>query len=232
MEGPFLAEGKMIVLAGIDGSGKATQTDLLVRRLENGGRSVETFDFPQYEGTFFGRLVARYLRGEFGEAANVSPYLASLLYAGDRWQARERIARALRGGRIVVCNRYVSANMAHQGGKIADAAQRRRFYDWVLELEHEVFALPRPDLCVFLDVPVEVASGLVGDKSARAYLNGESRDIHERDAAHLHAARNAYLEISEIYPNWGRIPCATEGDLLPPEAIAEKVWRAVAGVVG
>jgi len=214
-----LAEGKLIVLAGIDGSGKTTQTERLVRRLENAGRSVETFDFPQYGATFFGRLVARYLRGEFGEAANVSPYLASLLYAGDRWQARERLVQALQGGRIVVCNRYVSANMAHQGGKIADATERRRFYDWVLELEHDVFALPRPDLCLLLDVPPGVAERLVGNKSARPYLQGESRDIHERDAAHLDAARNAYLEISEIYPNWVRIPCAPESDLRPPEAV-------------
>jgi len=92
MQGPPLAEGKLIILAGIDGSGKATRTDRLVRRLERTGRSVETFDFPQYEATFFGRLVARYLRGEFGEAANVSSYLASLLYGADRWQVRGGMA--------------------------------------------------------------------------------------------------------------------------------------------
>ena len=220
--------GVLIVLAGIDGSGKGTQTDILCERLRAEGRDVVTFDFPRYETSFFGRMAGRYLRGEFGDGSQVDPHLASLLYAGDRFEARDAMREALDAGKVIVCNRYVSANMAHQGGKIADAARRAAFYDWVLEMEHDVFALPRPDLCLLLDVPVEVSAGLVEAKPQRAYLEGAAKDIHEADTSHLANARRAYLEIADRSPAWRIIPCAPDGAIRPKEAIAEDIWKAVA----
>lgn len=221
------AAGALFVLTGIDGSGKATQTELLVQRLRGEGREVAVFDFPRYEGGLFGRMAARYLRGEFGKASDVSPYLAALIYAGDRWETQEELVRRLAAGAIVVCNRYVADNMAHQGCKIKNAADRQRFFGWVEELEHTVLGLPHPDLNILLDVPVETAQALIGSKAERAYLKGQERDIHEQDAAHLRAARETYLQLASLYFNWVKIDCAPAGEMLSREEIAEKVWEPV-----
>ncbi len=221
--------GELFALTGIDGSGKATQTKLLVDRIKARGKNVITLDFPRYEDAFFGRLVARYLRGEFGDVDQVNPYLAALMYAGDRWEARDQLRKAADEGAVVVCNRYVADNMAHQGGKIKNATLRQRFYGWIEELEHTVYGLPHPDLNIYLDVPVEVAQGLINLKEQRSYLLGEKKDIHEADAMHLKSARAAYIELSTLYFNWVKIECAPNNDILSPEEIAEKVWAEVKG---
>ena len=224
--------GELFVLTGIDGSGKATQTKLLVDRIKARGRNALRFDFPRYEDAFFGRMVGRYLRGEFGDVEQVNPYLASLMYAGDRWEVKDQLVKAAAEGAVVVCNRYVADNMAHQGGKIKNATLRQRFYGWIEELEHTVYGLPHADLNILLDVPVEVAQGLINLKEQRAYLQGEKKDIHEANALHLKAARLAYLELSTLYFNWVKIECAPHNDILSPEEIAEKVWNEVKGFLG
>ena len=220
-------EGKLFVLTGIDGSGKATQTRLLVEKLRNQGMEAAIFDFPQYENGFFGRLAARYLRGEFGDAAEVNPYLASMIYAADRWEARDRIIRSMEEGGIVVCNRYVCDNMAHQGAKLKNESERKRFYGWLEEMEYSVYGLPHADLVIFFDVPVDAAGKLIDKKGARGYLEGEDRDMHERNLDHLSAARQAYLELAKTYFNWVRVECMKEGEMQPPERIAESVWREI-----
>lgn len=224
--------GELFVLTGIDGSGKATQTKLLVNRIKASGRNVMTLDFPRYEEAFFGHMVARYLRGEFGDTDQVNPYLASLMYAGDRWEAKDKLLKAAEAGVVMVCNRYVADNMAHQGGKIKNATLRQRFYGWIEELEHTVYGLPHPDLNILLDVPVEVAQRLINLKEQRAYLLGEKKDIHEADAMHLKSARQAFIELATLYFNWVKIECAPNNEILPPEEIAEKVWAEVKGFLG
>ncbi|HLC66288.1 MAG TPA: thymidylate kinase, partial [Candidatus Nanoarchaeia archaeon] len=132
-----MVRGKLIVLEGIDGSGKTTQTKMLVARLKREGYAVETIDFPQYYTTFFGKMVAQYLRGEFGALDQVSPYLAAILYAGDRFERKEQLEQWLAEGKIVIANRYVSANMGHQASKIP-RSKRAVFVQWLDQLEYGV----------------------------------------------------------------------------------------------
>lgn len=220
-------KGKLIVFEGVDGSGKATQARRLLVRLRRGGVRARYVDFPRYGQGFFADLVARYLKGEFGPAAAVSAYLASVLYAGDRWEARPAVVRWLKAGALVVCNRYVSANKGHQAGKIRSASGRREFLRWLDRLEHDVFGLPRPDLVILLDVPVRVAGKLVGRKEARSYIGGRRRDVHEADAGHQRRAAAVYRWLARTEKGWRRICCAPHGALLSPEQIGEEVWRIV-----
>lgn len=221
--------GKLIVLEGIDGSGKTTQTAMLVQRLKREGYPVETIDFPQYYSTFFGKLIARYLRGEFGTVKQVSPYLAALLYAGDRYEQREKINQWLAEGKIVVANRYASANMGHQASKIPRGASRNAFIKWLDELEYGVFGIPRADLVLFLYVPTKIAQKLIDQKqgSMRKYANGKKRDIHEASKTHLLETEKAFLQLCRTQPEWRKVDCVYAGKILFPEQIHAKVWEAV-----
>ncbi len=224
--------GKLIALEGIDASGKATQTALLRERVEAAGLSVRTVSFPRYGEGFFAELIERYLRGEFARrAGDVSPFLAALPYACDRWQAAPMLREWLGEGHVVLCNRYVAANLAHQGSKLADAAERLAFYDWDLRLEHEVLALPRPDLQVLLEAPTDVAVALRRERDAREG-RAEGGDIHEADAAYLRATAGAYREVADRTPGpWAIVQCAEGGRMLPPDRISDAVWDAARRVV-
>ncbi len=143
------AKGKLIVVDGADGSGKATQAALLAKALRKRGLGVKMIDFPQYQN-FFGALIGRYLAGEFGDFIKLDPYLVSVLYAADRFDSSRQIKNWLDKGYVVIADRYVSANQIHQGSKIEDPKKRKQFLDWLDEMEFQVFAIPRPDLVVYL----------------------------------------------------------------------------------
>jgi len=219
--------GKLIVIDGTDGSGKATQTKRLIDRMRRNGVPCATMEFPQYGKSFFGDMVARYLNGEFGGHDEISPYLASVLYAGDRWQAKDTLCRWLAEGRHVILNRYVSANQGHQGGKIADPVERAQFMQWLDRLEFEVFGIPRPDRVIFLHIAPEIAQRLVDKKGHRDYMKGIKRDIHEESLEHLRNAEQAYCQLAEQNDNWVRIECAQQGKLLNEEQIGEMVWKEI-----
>src|SRR3954451_7476197 len=135
--------GKLLALEGIDGAGKGTQAARVVEEAGSRGYTVASFSFPTYDGNPFSRAVADYLNGEFGGADEVHPELAALLYAGDRFHARPQLVAALGDSDLVVCDRYVASNAAHQGAKLSGAA-RTRLLDWLDEVEYGEFALPRP----------------------------------------------------------------------------------------
>ena len=219
--------GCLIAICGIDGSGKTVQTAMLCRRAQEAGWLVRSIEFPRYGEGFFGPLIARYLRGDFAkDPAQVSPYLAALPFACDRWEAGPTLRRWLEDGALVVCNRYVAANLAHQGGKIQSPQERAGFLRWVEKLEYEVFALPLPDLQVWLDMPPEVAVKLIACKKRHGQLE-EARDIHESSLAHLEATRAVYHQLASATTGWATVKCASEGQPLPPERIAEELWRRV-----
>ncbi len=217
--------GVLLAIEGIDGSGKGTQAARLADAARAAGHTVASFSFPTYDGNPFSRAVAGYLNGEFGTADEVHPELAAMLYAGDRFHARPQLVAAIDGHDLVVCDRYVGSNAAHQGAKL-DGDARTELLAWLEEVEYGEFALPRPDLVVLLDAPVALARQLVGRKAARTYTTLEA-DIHEADAEHSSATRDLYLELA-ARNNWRVV--STEGDDGEPREVAEvgdEIWHAV-----
>ena len=218
-------KGRFIVIDGTDGSGKATQTQLLIEELKLGGHKVEMADFPQY-GQKSAGLVEDYLNGKYGQ---VSPQAASIFYAVDRFDASFKIKQWLEEGKIVVANRYVTANAGHQGGKIADDIDRMKFFRWLDNLEYTIFNIPKPELNIILHMPAEMAQKLVDKKSSdvRKYANGKKRDLHEADLLHLQNAEKVYMEISKLFPNTKLVECVSGGQLLTPPEVSNKVWELV-----
>jgi dTMP kinase len=220
-----MTQGKFIVIDGTDGSGKATQTKLLVEKLEQNNYPVKMIDFPQY-GQKSAGLVEEYLNGKFGQALEVGPYRASIFYACDRYAAAPQIKDWLNQGNIVISNRYVSSNMGHQAGKIKDETERDKFLDWLFHLEFNIFEIPKPDLNILLYLPPEIGQALVDKKGSRDYVGGQKRDIHEADIQHLLDAAQAYKYVADKY-NWLTINCAPDNNLLPIETIHELLWQEI-----
>lgn len=201
--------GKLVVIDGTDGSGKGTHAGMLIERLTREHRRVQLADFPQY-GKASAYFVEKYLRGEYGTAESVGAYRASLFYALDRYDASFGMREWLNQGGIIISNRYVSSNMGHQAGKIADPAEREKCVEWLKELEYGMLAMPKPNANILLYVPPEIGQKLVDEKSAREYTHGKKRDIHEADIAHLRAASESYLEVART-EGWKVIDCMLPG---------------------
>jgi dTMP kinase len=197
------ARGKFIVLEGIDGSGKRTQMELLARALASRNVEFTRVSFPRYDG-FFGKMVAQFLNGAFGSLETVDPHFSALLYAGDRLESKPEIEGALASGRMVLADRYVGSNLAHQGARVP-RAQRAAFLKWLQRLEYGIYGLPKEDLVVYLRVPPQQAQRLVGQKAARTYTN-RRRDLQETNLVHLRAASAVYDELAR-QPKWLKIDC-------------------------
>jgi len=210
-------KGKLIVIEGIDGSGKSTQTNLLMRAFERDSREVKTMHFPQHGKFPFGRLVDWYLFGRFGDPVKLNPRLVSWLYALDRWQASFTIRQWLRSGAVVVLDRYTTSNMGHQLGKLKSDEEKDRFLVWLEKLEYKMLNIPKPDLVLFLDVCPDMVSKLI-DKRA-----GEP-DGHETNMEHLALTYHAYNFVVDIRPEWHRVTCIINGRLLTPEEVHARVW--------
>jgi len=221
--------GKLIVIDGTDGSGKATQAKILVNRLRNEGYIVEIADFPQY-GQKSAGMVEEYLNGRFGTATDVGPHRASVFYAIDRYAASFQIKKWLDEGKVVICNRYVSSNMGHQAGKIKDKEELNKFLEWLEDFEFKIFQIPKPDKVLLLYLPPEVGQQLVDKKGPRGYIDGQKRDIHEADIQDLKDAAEAYLYVANKY-NWEMINCAPEGNLRTIEQISEEVWQKITQIL-
>jgi dTMP kinase len=213
-------KGKFIVIDGIDGSGKSTQLQLLKEELEVSGFTTEVIHFPQH-GTRSATMVDDYLAGMYG---NIGPYQASVFFATDRFDGSFKIKQWLLEGKVVLCDRYVTANAAHQGGKIGDSMERLKYFKWLDNLEYTVFGIPKPDLNIILNVPVETATKLLENRTEDP---GHSDNIHETDKNHLENSSNIYQEISKLFPNTKLIECLEKGELLSPKKIHNKVWEYV-----
>lgn len=215
--------GKLIVIDGGDGSGKTTQAQLLVDYLKSKKIPVKYMDFPQYYHSFHGKVVAKFLRGEFGNIDEVSPYLISLAYALDRASVRREMYDFLEKGGYIIANRYTTSNLAHQGAKFKDEKERKEFLKWLYELEYKVHKLPKENLVIYLYVPWETGLELTKKKSVRQYLKGQAQDIAEKDINHRIASEKMYLELSGKYKHWHRIDCVRDGKMLPKEEISRQV---------
>lgn len=204
--------GVLLVIEGSDASGKATQSKLLVRRLEREGFKAKRISFPRY-GSFFGGLVKKYLHGEFGSIESIPVEAAALLYALDRYDAKPLLEKWLSQGKIVVCDRYTASNAVHQGAKLSTEKQRA-FIKWLNALEGR---LPRPSVTVYLDVPPNVAQGL---------MKGRKRDLHEKNLSYLESVRKLYLKLA-FQSNWIKIECVEDNKLLSVKQIHEMVWSKI-----
>lgn len=210
-------KGKLIVIDGIDGSGKATQTKILTEKLHQQGQPVETMDFPQYTNNFFGGMVRRYLNGEFGPATEVNPYLASLLYAADRWESSKKIINWLAEGKTVILDRYYTSNLIHQASKLS-TEQINEFITWDEKVELEVFKIPKPDLIIYLHLPAEVAHDWITKR-------GEGHDGLEV-IEHLKKAEEQCLLMAQK-AGWEKIECAQDNHILSIDEISELIYQKI-----
>ena len=219
-----------IVLEGLDGAGKSTQIKLLEAFFNERGRSCAKLHFPRFDAPFYGELIARFLRGEFGGVEGVNPYLVALIYAGDRADAAPMLREWLAAGKTVVLDRYVYSNVGYQCAKIADPAERQRLARWIVELEFGYHAIPRPDLSLFLDVPFAFTERKLAEQRAgddRNYLNGV-RDIHEDSLLLQQRVREVYLAAAETDPALQVIGCGTpDAAMAAPETIFERIRTVV-----
>lgn len=221
--------GKLIVIDGSDASGKHTQTEMLVMRLEAEGHDVKTLDFPQYD-SFFGKMVAAYLNGEYGSLKEVGPEIASLLYALDRFSQRDRIARWLEDGNHVVLDRFTESNMGYQAAKIKDKETRERFLKWIEELEWRQLNIPKADLVMYLYVPPSISAQLIEGRDKKEYIKDAEKDIHESDPHYQERVVASYLKLCDER-GWTLIECTDQEKLLTREEIAVRVWDKVSSVI-
>ncbi len=210
-------KGKLIVIDGIDGSGKATQTKLLYQKLVDYGLPVKTLDFPQYTQNFFGGLVRQYLDGKFGVATEIDPHLASVLYAADRWESSKKINDWLAAGNIVLLDRYYTSNLIHQSTKLP-AEKIDEFVTWVIRMEIETFKIPSPDAVLFLHMPPAVALSLITKR-------GAGHDGHE-NLDHLKLAEQRCLYLANKLA-WTVVECSKETQPLAIENISQTVWSTI-----
>ena len=225
-----MGRGLIISIEGTDGSGKGTQTKLLLDRLNSEGHGTESMSFPRYE-TPTGRIVGGSYLGKpsMGESifpegpTKVNSKIASAYYAADRRAALPDILRIINSGKNLILDRYVESNMGHQGGKISDSEERKRFYESIEQLEYGFFELPRPDITFFLFMPYQVSMKLKENQVK------EDLDGHEKEKDHIINAQNAFLQLSDMY-KWTRIDCAPDStfkSLLTEKQILDRIYSFV-----
>lgn len=219
--------GKLIVIEGLDGSGKTTQLQLLPEHLRQSGIEAKAISFPDYEDPS-STLVKMYLAGAFGKkAGDVNAYAASIFYAADRYASyKRRWGEYYEKGGAVVCGRYVTSNAIHQTAKLPKD-EWRGYLDWLYDLEYTRIGIPKPDLVLFLDMPVAVSERLLEHR----YRGDESKkDLHERDMEYMENCRRAALFAAE-YSGWKIVGCADGDRPLPVNVIAEKVLDSALSVL-
>lgn len=218
--------GKLFVIDGTDGSGKQTQFEKLKQRLTDEGVDYKTVSFPNYENES-SSLVKMYLSGEFGEnAKDVSPYIASTFYAADRYATFKRYYEDYyNNGGIILADRYTTANMVHQAGKISNEKEREKFLNWLYDFEFNLYKLPVPTKVFFLNMPVETALELIKNRENK-FSHTDKKDIHERDKSHLVDSYNAACGLVDKY-DWCEIKCTQNGALRTIDDIHEDIYNEI-----
>lgn len=208
--------GKLIVLDGADGVGKTTQTKLLLEALQDFVLTYD-FDFPRYD-SFSGAFVKECLTGSYGDFKSLSPYLASLPFTLDRISIAQYMEAVRRQG-VIVCNRYTPSNIAYQAAKL-NGRERYKFIDFLEYFEYEVFRIPRPDVVIYLSVPVEISERLLLER-------GEELDQHEQDLDYQRRVNEVYSELSESRSDWHMINCAPSGEILSRQEIHNTIFELI-----
>ena len=226
--------GKLIVIDGTDSSGKATQAELLIEHLKKEGRKVKVVDFPDYYSNFFGKFIGHCLSEQYYNFLKIHPKIASVLFAADRFESKDKIKNWLKEGNIVIANRYASANQIHQGGKIANTKKRENFLKWLAEMEYEVFKIPKPDAIFYLSVPIPIVLKLIKERnqnSKRSYLGKKKQDLHEKDLNFLVNSRKTALWLAKTQKGWIKIECVKSGVLDTRENIHKEIYEKVGKII-
>lgn len=228
-----MKKGKLIVIDGVDGSGKNTQADLLIKHLHRDGKKVKVMDFPQYKDNFFGKFIAHCLSEQYYNWTHIHPKIASIVYAADRWESKEQIEKWLREGYIVILDRYISSNQIHQGGKIANVKKRKAFMKWLAEMEYKVFKIPVPDLTIYLSLPINLVMKLIKERNAkkgRAYLKGK-KDAHEKDKKFMTNSIKSALWLAKTQKGWVKVECSQNSVMKTRENIHEEIYEKIKKVI-
>jgi dTMP kinase len=216
------------VIEGLDGSGKSTQLKLLREYLQIKSIPFKYLHFPRLEEGIYGKLIARFLRGEMGANDQVDPYLVALIFAGDRTEAAPLIREWMDQGYLVIVDRYVYSNIAFQCAKLKHDSEKDELRDWILHFEFENNQLPRPDKNFYLNVPFEFTKTQLKkdrDGDDRAYLRGE-RDIHEENLDFQEKVRQVYLNLHSHVSDLELIDCTDgKGQMQSPEVISEQIVK-------
>ena len=230
----MVKRGKLIVIDGTDGSGKATQAGLLIKHLKYDGHKVKIIDFPDYYSNFFGKFIGHCLSEQYYNFVKVHPKIASALYAADRYESKNKIEKWLKEGNIVIADRYASANQIHQGGKIANTKKRESFLKWLAEMEYEVFKIPKPDAVFYLSVPIPIVLKLIAQRnknSSRIYLGKNKKDAHEKDVKFLENSRKSALWLAKTQKGWIKIECVKNGVLNTRENIHQEIYEKIKKII-
>lgn len=222
--------GRLLVIEGVDSSGKATQTSLLLNNLKKMNLDVESIEFPDYKSNS-SALVKMYLSGEFGKnAEDVNPYTASAFFAVDRAASYlKKWKKSLDDGKIIIADRYTTSNFIHQASKIADLKKKDEFLSWVSDFEYNRLSLPVPDITIFLDMPVKQAKMLMANRPNKID-NSKTLDIHESDTKYLeHSYKNAHYVADKF--GWHKILCVKDDNVRPIDDIAAEILKAVQSVL-
>ena len=216
-------KGKLIVLEGIDGSGKSAQYRKLKARFEYEGIDCRTIVFPRYEEES-SALIRMYLAGKFGEnPSDVGPCAASIFYAVDRYASyMTDWGEYYNRGGVVLSDRYTTSNAVHQGAKLPEAEQPA-FFDWLYDLEYVKLGLPRPDLVIYLDVDIETSLARMRHRQEKT---GKDGDIHEKDVAYLETCLRTGERAAEHY-GWRRVALRKDGEIRELDEKHEEIFAAV-----
>lgn len=210
-------KGKLIVIEGTDGAGKTTQAKLLLDYLKNHKIPSAYISFPRYRESLWADMITRYLLGEFGKIDEVDPYVASVLYAGDRLTAAPQIQKWLAEGKVVVCNRYVPSNIGHMGAKM-NQDERAKYVRWLEKLEYEENGIPKEDLVILLQVDPKISKVLMKKRTP---------DIHETNLKYQEEVYKVYDQMAGKRKNWVKIICAKNGKISKPAEINKLVVSAL-----
>ena len=217
--------GLLVAIEGIDGTGKGTQARRLSDTLAGAGLKTELIGFPRYRETEFGGRIGQYLNGRYGSLDDVHPLFASLLFAGDRFESRDMLLAAIECSDVVVLDRYVGSNIAHQCARQA-GQERAELRAFVEHLEYGIYRLPQADLVILLDLPATAAQGLIAKKAPRDYTD-QAHDLQEANVAYQEDVRQLYREIAASHPHWSRIELAPDGALRSIDDVAAEILAIV-----
>ncbi len=223
---------KLIVIDGVDSSGKQTHTEMLAERLAKDGFDVKRLSFPDYESPS-SSLVKMYLSGQFGDKPeDVNAYAASSFFAADRFASYRTKWKSDYSdeNKIIIADRYVSSNMIHQASKLEGEEEKNKFLDWLSELEYGIYNIPKPDIIFFLDMPVECAQRLMRERKNK-FSGEEQKDIHESNGEYLIKSYNNACHIAKTL-GWHRIDCTNAGEIRKIQEINDELYRKVREIIG